>query len=241
MQASVRSQGHTQTPGLAGRRAVVTGATGALGRAVVAALATAGARVAALARRPAAPPSGALALVDAELSDERAVSAAFERVVAALGGHVDILVHAAGGYDEAPLPRMPLALWRRMLDDNVTSAFLCARAVLDPMCRAGWGRIVTVGSRHALRGDRGLAAYAASKGALLRLTETVAAEGLAHGVTANCLLPGTIDTAANRAAMPRADHSAWVPPEAIAAVCLFLCSEHGGVVSGAAIPVYGRS
>ena len=223
------------------RRAVVTGAAGALGVAVAGRLAEAGAQVGALyhKERGALPP--ALPGVPAALDDEHAVAAALAELREVLGGPIEILVHCAGGYGSAPAAETDLALWRRMLDANLTSAFLCVRAVLPGMMRGGWGRIVTVGSRAALRGESDAGAYAASKGGLLRLTEAVAAEGLGHGVTCNCVLPGTIDTPSNRRAMPGADTSAWVDPAAIAEVCLFLCSDAAAIISGAAVPVYGRS
>jgi NAD(P)-dependent dehydrogenase (short-subunit alcohol dehydrogenase family) len=224
-----------------GRRAIVTGAGGALGSAVASRLRADGGCVGATFRSDRGDLPADVPAVAADLADEDAVARAFAELAARLGGPAEILVHCAGAYAGAPLAQTSLQAWRRMLDANLTSAFLCVRAVLPAMCAAGWGRIVTVGSRAALRGDEEVAAYSASKGGLLRLTESAAAEGLSRGVTANCVLPGTIDTPDNRRAMPGADHRAWVPPAAIAEVCAFLCSDAAASVSGAALPVYGRS
>jgi len=226
---------------VAGRRAVVTGAGGALGAAVVAALHEAGAQVGALYRTTRGELPTGVPAVGADLTDEQAVGAACEQMRRSLGGHIEILVHCAGGFRSADLSETSLETWRGQIDGNLTAAFLALRAVLPDMLAAGWGRIVTVGSRASLSGSAGVAAYSASKGGLLRLTEAVAAEGLERAVTANCVLPGTIDTAANRRSMPEGDAAAWVAPAAIAQVCLFLCSEAAGCISGAALPVYGRS
>jgi NAD(P)-dependent dehydrogenase (short-subunit alcohol dehydrogenase family) len=107
------------------------------------------------------------------------------------------------------------------------------------MLARGSGAIVTVASRAALAGDAGVAAYAASKAAALRLTESLAAEVKAYGVRVNCVLPGTLDTPANRAAMPDADRRLWVELDAVADVILFLLSPLSRAIHGAAIPVYG--
>ncbi len=109
------------------------------------------------------------------------------------------------------------------------------------MLRQGSGRIVNVASRAALAGDAGLAAYSAAKAAVLRLTESMAAELKEGGVGVNCVLPGTMDTPANRRSMPNADHSQWVPTEEVARVILFLASPASAAVNGAAVPVYGNS
>ncbi len=228
-------------PGIHGRRAVVTGAAGALGSAVAAQLRDAGARVGGIVRPGSGRVPRDITGASADLTDEAAVGACFAMLVQSLGGPPEIVVHCAGGYAGAPLAETSLAQWRRMIEDNLTAAFLVVRAALPPMMAAGWGRIVTVGSRASLQGGEGSAAYSASKGGLLRLTESAAAEGLGRGVTVNCVLPGTIDTPSNRRAMPGAEPGSWVAPEAIAGVCLFLCSDAAAVISGAAVPVYGRS
>jgi NAD(P)-dependent dehydrogenase (short-subunit alcohol dehydrogenase family) len=105
----------------------------------------------------------------------------------------------------------------------------------------GGGRIINVGSRAGVRGERNASLYSASKAAVMRLTESLAAESKEAGINVNCVLPGLIDTPPNRAAMPEADHARWVTPESIAAVILFLASDAARDISGASIPVYGRS
>jgi NAD(P)-dependent dehydrogenase (short-subunit alcohol dehydrogenase family) len=227
---------------LDGRVAWVTGATGALGRAVVAELAGRGARVVAAYRDAArlADLRGHADAVRVDLGRRGSVDAAAEAIAARHGG-LDVLVACAGGYSEAPLAATGDEDWAWNLEVNLTGAFRAIRAAWPHLQRSGRGRVVTVATRPALRGEAGLAAYASSTGALLRLTEVAAAEGLAGGVTANAVLPGIIDTPANRRDMPDADFSRWVAPEAIARVIAWLCSDDAAVVSGAAVPVYGRS
>jgi len=126
-----------------------------------------------------------------------------------------------------------------MWEANFRSVLQVCRAVVPVLKRQGEGTIVNVGSRGALRGDAGVAAYSVAKAAVVRLTESLAAECKHHGVRVNCVLPGTIDTAANRAAMPDADVSTWVEPEALVDAMLFLASPAARAVHGVALPVYG--
>lgn len=226
-------------PGLAGRSVLVTGGSGALGRSVARAFHEAGSRVAVTYRRE---PQGleAYLALQADLTDPRQADAAVSEVLSRFG-RLDVLVHCVGGYSEAPLEATSPDDWRHLLDLNLTTAFHCLRAAMATMKRQGFGRIITVASRFALVGAAGLAAYSASKGALVRLTEVAAAEGRDHGITANAVLPSIIDTPANRREMPQADPSRWVSPDAIARVILFLASDDASIISGAAVPVYGRS
>jgi NAD(P)-dependent dehydrogenase (short-subunit alcohol dehydrogenase family) len=155
---------------------------------------------------------------------------------------LDILVHAMGGFTGGqPLHATDDATWDRMMDLNLRSTFLITRAVLPHMLRARYGRIVAVGSRTGLEPAAGLSAYGVAKAGLNALVRTIALETADQGVTANVVLPGTIDTPANRKAMPKSDFSRWVPPEKIAQQILWLCSEAASETSGALIPVYGRS
>jgi NAD(P)-dependent dehydrogenase (short-subunit alcohol dehydrogenase family) len=126
-----------------------------------------------------------------------------------------------------------------MLDLNARTAFVVSRAVIPGMRERGQGKIIHVASRAALKGSAKAAAYSASKSALIRLTESLAAELKRDGINVNCVLPGTIDTPQNRASMPKADRSRWVAPEAIADVILFLASDAARAIHGAALPVYG--
>jgi NAD(P)-dependent dehydrogenase (short-subunit alcohol dehydrogenase family) len=132
------------------------------------------------------------------------------------------------------------ATFQRMFDLNVNAAFHMLRAVLPHMRKAGTGRIIAIGSRAAENPGASVGAYSASKAALVSLVRTVALENKDAGITANVILPGTIDTPANRKAMPGADVAQWVQPGAIASLIVWLASEAGKEVTGAAIPVYGR-
>ena len=131
--------------------------------------------------------------------------------------------------------------WDSMMNVNLRAAFCCIRAALKPMQAAGRGRIVAIGTRMAVEPSPNFAAYAVSKAALVALIKTVAAEGQKFGVTANVVLPSTIDTPANRAAMPKADFSRWVAPQSIAKLLVFLTSDAAADTSGAVIPIYGRA
>jgi NAD(P)-dependent dehydrogenase (short-subunit alcohol dehydrogenase family) len=127
-----------------------------------------------------------------------------------------------------------------MLDLNLNSAFYVLRAVIPLMRRAGTGRIVAIGSRAAEDPGPGVGAYSASKAALVSLLRTVAAENKDLAITANVILPGTMDTPANRQAMPGADTSKWVQPASVASLIVWLANDAGKDVNGAVIPVYGR-
>jgi NAD(P)-dependent dehydrogenase (short-subunit alcohol dehydrogenase family) len=128
-----------------------------------------------------------------------------------------------------------------MLNLNARTAFVLSRAVAPHMLEQGSGKIVHVAARAALEGGARASAYSVSKSGIVRLVESMAAELRQDGINVNCVLPGTIDTPQNRQAMPKADHSRWVSPQAIADVMLFLASDAARAVNGAAVPVYGRS
>lgn len=235
---------------LSGKVALITGGTGALGRAVTAAFLEAGAAVAiTYIVDPEVPECQAClgARADAPLFQrtdvtvEGEVQKLVQTVVERLG-RIDILLSLAGGYvGDLPVAELPEATWDHMLDINLKSAFLCCKHVVPVMQRGGGGRIVTVSSRAAVKVFPGISAYAAAKGGLIAFTETLAREVLQDNITVNAILPSVIDTPANRKAMPGADYSAWVRPEEIARVLLFLCSEASREISGAAIPIYGRA
>ncbi|MEJ2209451.1 MAG: SDR family oxidoreductase [Anaerolineae bacterium] len=229
---------------------MVAGAAGNLGQAVARAFSAAGASLVLLDhvpdRLPGLFPGGAgasepllLGSVDVTepASVERAVQAALARF-----GRIDVLANTVGGYRAGkPVHETSLDTWQFMLDLNARTAFLLSRAVVPHMLAQGGGKIVHVGARAALSGGARAAAYSASKAALVRLVESLAAELRRQKVNVNCVLPGTIDTPDNREAMPQADHSRWVPPEAIADVILFLASDAARAIHGAAVPVYGES
>jgi NAD(P)-dependent dehydrogenase (short-subunit alcohol dehydrogenase family) len=131
--------------------------------------------------------------------------------------------------------------WDFLFGVNVRTTLLCCRAVIPQMLRQGHGRIVNVASRDGLQGSAGYSAYSASKSAVLRLTESMAAELKTSNINVNCIMPATIDTPQNRKAIPNADFSKWVAPEAIADVILFLISDAARAINGAAVPVYGKA
>ncbi|MEQ9618667.1 MAG: SDR family NAD(P)-dependent oxidoreductase [Deltaproteobacteria bacterium] len=154
---------------------------------------------------------------------------------------IDALVNIVGGFSQAPISETDEEAWDKMMNLNLKTAFLCSKAVLSRMMESGGGRIVNIASRPALKGSAGMGAYGASKAGVLNLTQSMADELREHNINVNAIVPGTIDTPANRKSMPDADHSKWVAPEDIGRVIAFLCSDGARAVSGAAVPVYGRS
>jgi NAD(P)-dependent dehydrogenase (short-subunit alcohol dehydrogenase family) len=235
---------------LTGRVVLVNGAKGDLGVAVVRELAAAEATIVATARDPTRvealrievglPGERYLARA-ADLTDPLSAMALVDAAIARFGS-LDILVAATGGWRGGkPIAETDVATLNWLLQINLFTVFNACRAVLPHMLARGWGRIITVGARSAQTGQARSGAYAASKAALVALTQSIAAETRQAGITANTLLPSTIDTSANRAAMPDADYSRWVKPEQIAATIRFLCSDGASAISGTAIPIYGRS
>ena len=229
---------------------IITGAAGNLGAATARAFQREGARLALVDRSPGRLPNLFPDLADSpdhffapptDVTDPASVGVAIEEINRYFG-RIDALVNTAGGYRAGtPLHETPLSDWDFMLNLNARSVFVMCQAVIPHMLRQGRGNIVSVASRAAIGGDAFHAAYSVSKTAVVRLTESMAAELKDHGVNANCVMPGLIDTPQNRAAMPGADFSKWVAPEAIADVILFLSSEGARAINGAAVPVYGRS
>ncbi|MHB8621814.1 MAG: SDR family NAD(P)-dependent oxidoreductase [Sulfuricaulis sp.] len=157
-------------------------------------------------------------------------------------GRLDGLVNTVGGFRGGkPVHETDLSEWDFLYDINVRSTLNACRAVIPYMLPAQHGRIINVASRNAFQGSPHYAAYSAAKTAVLRLTESLAGELKTRGINVNCIVPGTIDTPQNRAAMPQADFSTWVPPADLADVITFLLSDDARSVTGAAVPVYGRS
>ena len=163
-------------------------------------------------------------------------SAAHERF-----GRIDVLCNIAGGFRMgAPVHETPDADWDFLFGLNARSVLHTARAVVPGMIEAGGGKIVNVGAFAAQNGVASMGAYCASKSAVIRLTEAMAAELREKSINVNCVLPTIIDTPENRAAMPDADPGRWVSPEALAEVIVFLASDGARAIHGAAIPVVGR-
>lgn len=220
---------------------MVTGGRGALGSAVVKRFRAAGATVAVVDRTGAreGAPSGVVHVAADLATPAGAASAVTEAL--AIDGRIDILAHIAGGFAAAGAAHeTEAAVWDRMISLNLTLAHNIVRAVLPGMIESGAGRIVAVGSRAGVEPAAGMSAYCASKAALHMLVRCAAEEVKATEITINAVLPSIIDTPANRAAMPGADSSKWVTPEAIADTIAWLCSGAAGSVNGALVPVYGK-
>ncbi len=221
------------TTGLAGKHIAVTGGHGALGGAVVEALSAAGATCHAPSQH------------DLELTDESAVIAYYARLPPLWAS-----VHVAGGYAGGPFVETSLADLRRQIDMNLTTCFLCCREAVKSMTRASGasgeiisagGRIINIGSRAALAPAGGSIAYSLSKAAVLSLTQCLADEMKGSRILVNAVIPSTIDTPANRAAMPKANHDRWPKPAEIASAITWLASPDNQLVSGALLPVYGMA
>ena len=237
---------------LSSHAAVITGATGNLGAAVVRAYLTRGTHVAAAVRDVAkgealksslgdiagSPDDPRLLLIEADPADAASMEALVERVLRAWG-RLDILNNLAGLFKSGSA--LDADLMRELWDSNVLTAVTSGAACLRPMRARGYGRIVSVSAIGALKGARNNAAYAMSKGALVRWTESLAAEVKGEGVTVNAVMPTTIDHPVNRAQMPKADPRLWPSPEEVANVILFLSSREASGVNGAAIPITART
>jgi len=224
------------------RTALVTGATGGLGTQVTKALLDAGFAVVGLAPkvRPHDFDHPHFTALPVTLDSLTAAKQAVDTVLAHFG-KIDLLTHLVGGFAGGQtIADTDDATFKRMLDMNLMSAFHILRAVLPPMRQARSGRIIAIGSRAAESPGAMVGAYSASKAALVSLIRTVAIESKDLGITANVILPGTIDTPANRKDMPAADTSQWVQPVSIASLIVWLAGDGGKDVTGAAIPVYGR-
>jgi len=218
------------------RTVVLTGASGNLGQAVAAAFA--GENLVLLDVRP---PSGAGAFIQTNLLDAQSVQAAVDQVRQRFG-RIDVLCNLAGGFRMgAPVHETSDKDWDFLFNLNARTVLNTAKAVVPGMIKSGGGKIVNVGAYAAQKGAARMGAYIASKSALIRLTETMAAELREQNINVNCVLPTIIDTPENRAAMPDADARKWVAPQDLAAVVLFLASDAARAIHGAALPVTGLS
>jgi NAD(P)-dependent dehydrogenase (short-subunit alcohol dehydrogenase family) len=223
-----------------GKVIVVTGASGALGRVVVEAALARGARVAGIDHAPTQVPAtpGRLELGSVDLTAAAQAGKAIDAVVSHFG-RLDALVNIAGGFAFEAVAEGDPRTWQHMYALNVLTALNTSQSAIPHLAAAGAGRIVNVGAMGALQAGAGMGPYAASKAAVHRLTEALAAEWKGK-ITVNAVLPSTIDTAANRASMPKADFTKWVTPQELADVILFLISDAASAVTGALLPVSGR-
>lgn len=219
---------------------LITGAKGGLGADVTIAFLNAGWTVAGASR----------SIADTDFASDRflAFPSALESVAAAGAlvasvrdrlHRIDAAVHLVGGFAGGPtVAETDEATLDKMLELNLKTAFRVSRAVLPIMREQGAGRVLFVGSRSAVSPIEGLGVYSASKAALVSLAGTIARENRDRNVTANAVLPGTMDTPANRAAMPDADPARWVRPADVAATLVLLASGAGAAINGAAIPLF---
>lgn len=227
------------------RIVIVTGAFGALGRVTARSLASQGAKLALVDAAPAPPQelasefSAHLLLPGTDLADAEATQAMVARVVAHFGA-LDAAVNIAGGFRWETVAEGDPATWDLLYTMNLKTALHVCRASLPHLLGRPQARIVNVGAGAAAKAAAGMGAYAASKAAVLRLTEALAEETKDKGVTVNAVLPSIIDTPANRKDMPDADFSRWVAPQALADVIAFLLSDGARAITGAGIPVTGR-
>ncbi|UCC86167.1 MAG: SDR family oxidoreductase [Anaerolineales bacterium] len=229
-----------------GRVVIVTGAAGNLGNAVTRAFQSAGARLTLVDRAedrlqrlyPDMVDSSDYLLANSvDLTSAEAVQSMVDKTLERFG-QIQVLVNTAGGYRAgAPVHETSLETWDFMLNLNARSVFLVSRAVIPHLLQQRYGKIINVAARVARQGRANMAVYSASKSAVVHLTESMAAELKGEGINVNCILPSTIDTPANRRAMPEADYSIWVKPQAIAEVILFLASDSASPLHGVAVPV----
>jgi NAD(P)-dependent dehydrogenase (short-subunit alcohol dehydrogenase family) len=231
----------------AGKTAVITGAAGALGSAVASYFADQGARVAhidysmdLLAKTfPKQDNKQHHLYIAADLTSRDSTSVAFTTILKAFG-KIDVLANIAGGFVMGEkVHETSDKTWDFLFNLNTRSILNTSAAAVPVMQKNGGGKIINIAAAGAKQGAALMGAYVASKSAVWRLTESMALELRDNHINVNCILPGIIDTARNRADMPNADYSKWVAPVEIAKVIAFLASDDSKMVHGAAIPVVG--
>jgi len=225
-----------------GKLVLVTGANGGLGTYVTQAFLDAGATVVGTSRKIQAPdfdhPN--FSAMPGDISSREAAKALLDQLAARFG-KLDVLAHTVGGFAGGQsIAETDDATFLRMLEVNVNATFHLLGATLPLLRKTGNARIVAIGSRQALEPGANVGAYSASKAAMVSLINTVALENKDRGITANVILPGTMDTPGNRKAMPNEDFSKWVQPAAVASLMVWLAGDAGKDVNGAVIPVYGN-
>jgi NAD(P)-dependent dehydrogenase (short-subunit alcohol dehydrogenase family) len=224
-----------------GKVVLVTGADGGLGRFVTQAFLDAGANVVGTSTKiqPSAFKSERFTAIAATISSLGSAQSLVGQVTSRFG-KLDVLAHTVGGFaGGTSVGDTDDATFQKMMEINLNSVFHMVRASLPALRVSGDGRVIAIGSRAALEPGAGVGAYSASKAAMVSLIRTLAAENKDAGVRANVILPGTMDTPANRQAMPKADPAKWVHPVSVASLMVWLASDAGRNVNGAIIPVYG--
>jgi NAD(P)-dependent dehydrogenase (short-subunit alcohol dehydrogenase family) len=227
------------------RIVLVTGGTGALGRAIIKAFVASSATVISSyvvdreVDQLEAQIKSAVHLIRADIGKEEEVKNLVSSILDKYG-QIHILVNVVGGYiGGKSVAELDEKEWDLMMNMNLKSAFLISKNVIPQMISSKNGKIVHVSSRTGLKSTGYDSAYAASKSGLIRLVESLSEEVKELNINVNCIMPSTIDTEANRIAMPNADHNKWVKPPDLANIVLFLCSEEGKAITGAAVPTYG--
>jgi NAD(P)-dependent dehydrogenase (short-subunit alcohol dehydrogenase family) len=244
------AQPTTEPYSLAGKVSIITGAVGNLGMATARTFQQAGAKTVLVDRSQDRVSEAFKDVRDSkqyflaggiDLSNPESLAKLTEQTLAKFG-RVDVLVNTVGGYRGGKaVHEADLADWDFLFSVNLRTTLLCCQTVIPHMLKQGSGKIINVASRDGLRGTAGYAAYSASKSAVLRLTESLADELKSSNINVNCIMPGTIDTPQNRAAIPNGDFSKWVEPCAIADVIAFLASDASRAMHGAALPVFGKT
>ena len=222
------------------RTVMLTGAAGNLGRAVAAALGDANLVLLDL-KRGNLQDSDRQMFLETDLLNAQSVQSAVDKAVQRFK-RIDVLCNIAGGFRMgASVHETAEKDWDFMLDVNARTVLNMSRAVVPVMLKGGGGKIVNIGAFAAQKGAAQMGAYIASKSAVIRLTETMAAELREQNINVNCVLPTIIDTPENRAAMPKADPKRWVAAPDLAQVIVFLASDAARAIHGAALPVTGLS
>jgi len=233
---------------LNGKHVVVTGAAGNLGEAVVKAFLDHGAIVFGVDHRrgrmnefsrAAKYADKFFAMEEIDVTDIDEVMSLADQIQQD-HGEINVLINTVGAFTmDAGVYNLDRKTFQRMMGLNVYSFLNVTKAFVPQMITKGYGKVISIGAKAGLKSSAKIGAYAASKAALMRLTESLAAELKEFNIQVNCVLPGTIDTPDNRLAMPNADFSTWVPPEKIAEVIFFLESSKSDAITGGLIPVYG--
>jgi NAD(P)-dependent dehydrogenase (short-subunit alcohol dehydrogenase family) len=227
---------------MSGDVVLITGANGGLGSYVTRAFLEAGATVAGTSRKieQAEFKHPAFTAIAADIGTQRGARELTEQVLARFG-KLKVLVHTVGGFAGGQsVADTDDATMQHMMDLNFNALFYLLRAAMPSLRSSGDGRLIAIGSRAAVDPGPSVGAYSASKAAMVSLMRTVAMENKDAGLRANVILPGTIDTPANRKAMPNADFSKWVLPASIGSLVVWLAGNAGKDVNGAVIPVYGK-